>query len=59
MLDHTAPDSMHAGDLGPFQDAMGSLFWLHVTNKEFYHNKTVGTERLSFHVKVNQRKEAV
>jgi hypothetical protein len=27
-MDHIAIDLMHCGDLGTFQDAVGSLFWI-------------------------------
>jgi hypothetical protein len=37
-LDYFAIDSMHAGDLGTFQDAIGSIFWLEITNKQWYRN---------------------
>ena len=32
-LEHAAPDAMRSGDLGVFQDALGSIFWQEVTNK--------------------------
>ncbi len=30
---HFAVDGMHAGDLGPFPDAVGGVFWLKITAK--------------------------
>ena len=46
-LHHAAVDSMHGGDSGIFCDAIGSLFWLHITNKNWYANKTVGLADLN------------
>ena len=34
LLQHVAVDSMHAADLGCFQDALGSLLWLEISNKQ-------------------------
>ena len=34
-LHHVAIDSMHAGDLGAFQDALGSLLWIELNNKQW------------------------
>ena len=31
-IEHLAVDSMHAGDLGTFQDAIGSLFFLEISH---------------------------
>ena len=47
LLDHLAVDSMHAGDLGTFQDAVGSLFWIEVTHKGWYRNKRQGLATLN------------
>ena len=33
-LEYVAPDSMHSGDLGVFQDCIGSLLFLEIANKE-------------------------
>ena len=38
-LHHVAIDSMHAGDLGVFQDALGSLFWIEV-NRQWPGNRS-------------------
>jgi hypothetical protein len=47
LLDHLTVDAMHAGDLGTFQDAVGSLFWLEATHKGWYRNQTVGLQNLN------------
>ena len=49
-FEYAAGDSMHAGDLGPFQDAIGSLFWMHVTCKRLYRNKAAGLHRPLTHI---------
>ena len=41
-LEHAAVDSMHAGDLGVFADALGSVFWCEVTNKQWRRNTAAG-----------------
>lgn len=41
-LKHIAIDTMHAGDLGVFQDAIGSLFSLEVANKDWHRNRANG-----------------
>jgi len=46
-LHHTTVDSMHAGDTGIFPDAMGSLFWLHISDKRKYRNAAVGPAALN------------
>jgi hypothetical protein len=46
-LDHVCIDSMHSGDLGAFQDALGSLFWLEVTSKQFHPTIQAGMEELN------------
>jgi hypothetical protein len=46
-LEFLTVDSMHAGDLGTFQDAIGSLLWLEVTNKSWYRNRRVGLDALN------------
>ena len=46
-LDHLAIDSMHAADLGCFQDALGSLFWLEIYNKQWYPNRFAGIAALN------------
>jgi hypothetical protein len=47
LLDHLCVDSMHAGDLGTFQDAIGSLFWVEVTHKQWHRNQRTGLIRLN------------
>jgi hypothetical protein len=46
-IDFLTVDSMHAADLGTFQDAMGSLLWIECTHKDFYPNKKAGLARLN------------
>jgi hypothetical protein len=38
---------MHAGDLGTFQDAVGSLFWLEITHRPLYRNRARGLAALN------------
>jgi hypothetical protein len=38
---------MHAGDLGTFADALGSLFFLEVDHKEWYRSREVGLQALN------------
>ena len=47
MLQHLAVDSMHAGDLGCFQDSLGSIFRLEATNKSWYRSNGVGLQQLN------------
>ena len=47
LLEHLTVDSMHSGDLGCFQDALGSLFWLHITNKSWFRSSKVGLASLN------------
>ena len=42
-----AIDAMHAGDLGPSQDVIGSLFWLEITNKAWYRTNAAGLRALN------------
>jgi hypothetical protein len=46
-LDFLTVDSMHAGDLGAFQDALGSLLWLEITNKDWHPNRAAGLQWLN------------
>jgi hypothetical protein len=46
-LKHLTVDCMHAGDLGCFQDVLGSLFFLEVDNKHWYNNRLVGLKALN------------
>lgn len=47
MMDFVTVDVMHAGDLGTFQDAIGSLLWLEITNKSWFPNKGAGLQALN------------
>jgi hypothetical protein len=40
-------DTMHAADLGCFQDALGSLFFLEIMHKDWYRNKAAGLRQLN------------
>ena len=42
LLQHVCVNSMHAGDLGVFQDALGSLFHLEVGNKGWHRDRKRG-----------------
>jgi hypothetical protein len=46
-LNHLTVDAMHAADLGTFQDAVGSLFWLEATHKPWHRNQTEGLQSLN------------
>jgi hypothetical protein len=46
VIDYVAIDSMHSGDLGVFQDATGSLFWLFCYNQQWNRNRMVGLASL-------------
>jgi hypothetical protein len=46
-LEHLCVDSMHAGDLGTFQDALGSLFWVEISHKGWHRNIRTGLIRLN------------
>jgi hypothetical protein len=46
-LKHLTVDCMHAGDLGCFQDALGSLLFLEIDNKHWYANRIVGLNALN------------
>jgi len=46
-IQHVAIDSMHAGDLGAFQDALGSLLWLEVNNRQWRGSREVKIARLN------------
>ena len=56
-LDHVAIDLMHAGDLGSFQDALGSLFWCEVTNKQWHRSISAGmawlNEQIGMYLRAN------
>ncbi len=47
MLKHIGVDTMHSADLGCFQDALGSLFYLEIMNKGWYRNKATGLRQLN------------
>jgi hypothetical protein len=46
-LKHLAVDSMHAADLGVWQDAIGSLFFLEIDDKSAAPNRIDGLRRLN------------
>ena len=46
-LDFLTVDAMHAGDLGTFQDAMGSLFHIEITHRPWYRNRRIGLKELN------------
>ena len=46
-LDHLTADAMHSADLGTFADAVGSLFWLEISNKQWFGSKKRGLESLN------------
>lgn len=43
-LEYVALDSMHCGDLGVFQDALGGLLWVEIDNKQWHRSQSVGVE---------------
>ena len=49
-IDLIAMDSMHAGDLAVFQDALGSLFWIEITCKAWHATKKVGLKSLNWYL---------
>ena len=51
LLEHLCVDSMHAGDLGTFQDALGGLFWVEISNKRWHRNVRTRLVRLNQDVK--------
>ena len=46
LLTHVAVDSMHAGDLGVFQDLLGSVLWLEVNNRQWPGTRPQKLQRL-------------
>jgi hypothetical protein len=46
-LEYLVVDSMHAGDLGCFADAIGGLFWCEVTCKRWHANQQIGLASLN------------
>ena len=50
-LEHVGVDAMHAGDLGVFQDIVGSVFWLEITNKSWHRNAAAGLKVLNEELK--------
>jgi hypothetical protein len=46
-LHHCIVDSMHAADLGSFADALGSLFFLVISNKKLYSTNAEGLAALN------------
>lgn len=47
LLDHLTVDAMHAADLGTFQDAMGSLFWIEIRHRPWHRKQSVGLAALN------------
>lgn len=43
---HVAIDTMHSGDLGVFQDAVGSLLWIEVSNRQWHGSRAKGVSAL-------------
>ena len=50
-LGYIALDSMHCGDLGVFQDAVGGLLWLEISNKGFHRSHAQGVTFLNEQLK--------
>ena len=54
---HIVIDCMHAGDLGSFPDALGSLFWIEMSNKAWHRNNAAGlrylNEQLALYAQAN------
>jgi len=46
-LRHLTVDVMHSGDLGTFQDAIGSLLWIEITTKSWHRSKKDGLASLN------------
>ena len=46
-LEHIAIDAMHSADLGVFQDVIGSLLWVEVNNKSWFHSAREGMASLN------------
>ena len=51
-LEHISLDSMHCGDLGVFQDAIGGLFWVEVSNKTWHRTNQEGVDFLNRQMKL-------
>ena len=47
VLDYISLDSMHCGDLGVFQDAIGGLFFFEMANKDWHRSYAAGIEYLN------------
>lgn len=50
-LRHVVVDSMHAADLGTFCDAVGSLFFIEISTKDFHRTNTAGLKSLNSRLK--------
>ena len=46
-IKYVAADSMHCGDLGVFQDAIGSLLWIEVQNKQWHKSAPKGLAKVN------------
>lgn len=58
-LGNLVVDSMHTADLGCFCDALGSLFWLEIANKDWYRNQEEGIAALNRQLDANYRENKV
>ena len=47
VLEYATVDSMHSGDSGAFADATGTVFWLHISDKNRYRNSALGLASLN------------
>ena len=46
-IHHLVVDTMHAADLGTFGDALGSLFYMEITNKIWFRTMDIGLVQLN------------
>ena len=51
VLDYIALDSMHCGDLGVFQDAIGGLLFMEMSNKQWHRSYAAGISYLNAELK--------
>lgn len=50
-LDHVSVDTMHAGDLGVFQDVLGSVLFIEISNKQWHGSRSIGMARVNAELK--------
>ena len=55
VLEYIALDSMHCGDLGVFQDAIGGLFFMEMANKDWHGSYAAGVAYLSEQLRLYYR----